>query len=54
MIRRLTLDRQSDIRPARLSRRLEAAEVIGLTGSLAAEAYLRISFTDRSLDHASR
>jgi hypothetical protein len=46
MIRRLTLGRQSDIRPAHLRRRLEAAQIIGLTGSLAAQAYLRVSFTD--------
>jgi hypothetical protein len=53
MIRRLTLGRQSDIRPAHLKRRLEAAQVIGLTGSLAAQAYLRVSFTDTIPDNAS-
>lgn len=52
MIRRLTLGRQSDIRPDRLTRRLEAAEVIGLTNSLAAEAYLHLSLNDSPLDHA--
>jgi len=46
MIRRLALGRQSDIRPDRLRRRLEAARVIGLTGSLAAKAYLHASMTD--------
>jgi len=51
MIRRLTLGRQSDIRPDRLLRRLEAAEVIGLTGSLAAQAYLHVSMTDCPLSH---
>ena len=53
MIRRLTLGRQSDMRPGHLRRRLEAAQVIGLTGSLAAQAYLRVSFTDTPLNHAS-
>ena len=53
MIRRLTLGRQSDIRPGHLKRRLEAAEVIGLTGSLAAQAYLHVSFTDTTPNHAS-
>jgi hypothetical protein len=53
MIRRLTLGRQSDIRPAHLRRRLEAAEVIGLTSSLAAKAYLHLTLTDTLKDHAS-
>jgi uncharacterized protein YbdZ (MbtH family) len=53
MIRRLTLGRQSDMRPAHLKRRLEAAQVIGLAGSLAAQAYLRVSFTDTTPNHAS-
>jgi hypothetical protein len=42
MIRRLTLGRQSDIRPGHLKRRLEAAQ-----------AYLHVSFTDTTLNHAS-
>jgi len=53
MIRRFRLGRQSDMRPAHLKRRLEAAQVIGLAGSLAAQAYLRVSFTDTRLDDAS-
>jgi hypothetical protein len=52
MIRRLTLGRRSDIRPGRLRRRLEAAEVIGLTNSLAAQAYLRVSLTECTPNHA--
>jgi len=52
MIRRLTLGRQSDIRPGHLKRRLEAAEVIGLTSSLAAKAYLHITLTDTLEEHA--
>jgi hypothetical protein len=53
MIRRFRLGRQSDIRPGHLRRRLEAAKVIGLTSSLAAKAYLRVSLTDTLEDHAS-
>jgi len=52
MIWRFRLGRQSDMRPAHLRRRLEAAQVIGLTGSLAAQAYLRVSFTDTPLNRA--
>jgi hypothetical protein len=46
MIRRLTLGCQSDICPAQLTRRLEAAKCIGLAESLAAQAYLRVSMTE--------
>jgi len=53
MIRRLPLDCQSDMRPGHLRQRLEAAEVIGLTSSLAAEAYLYVTLTDTLEDHAS-
>jgi len=53
MIRRFTLDRQSDIRPGHLKRRLEAAQTIGLTSSLAAQAYLRVSFTDMTPNASS-
>ena len=53
MIRRLTLGRQSDIQPGHLKRRLEAAEVIGLTSSLAAKAYLYVFLTDTLEEHAS-
>jgi len=52
MIRRFRLGRQSDIRPGHLKRRLEAAEVIGLTSSLAAKAYLHVILTDALEDHA--
>lgn len=52
MIQDLPLDCQSDIRPDRLDRRLEAAEVIGLTESLAAQAYLHLSMNDCPIDHA--
>ena len=52
MIRRLTLGRQSDIRPAHLKHRLEAAEIIGLTGGLTAQAYLTISCTGCPPPHA--
>jgi len=45
MIRRLTLGRQSDIRPEQLARRLEAARCIGLSESLAAQGYLHVSLT---------
>jgi hypothetical protein len=53
MIRRLTLGRQSDIAPDVLQRRLEAAEVIGLAGSLAAKGYFHVSFTDTTPDRAT-
>ena len=52
MIRRLTLGRQSDMCSGHLKRRLEASEVIGLTGSLAAEAYLKLSRTHCTLAQA--
>jgi len=52
MIRRLTPGRQSDIRPAHPKRRLEAARVVGLTHGLAAQAYLRVSATDTTPNHA--
>ena len=53
MIRRLTLGRQSNMRLDHLQRRLEAAQVIGLAGSLAAQAYLRVSFTDTTPNASS-
>ena len=53
MIRRFTLGRRADIRPGHLKRRLESAEVIGLTSSLAAKAYQHITLTDTLEDHAS-
>ena len=53
MIRRFRLGRRADMRPDHLRRRLEAAELIGLTSSLAAKAYLHVTLTDTLEDHAS-